>query len=228
MEHLPVSFYQLEVFYAVARRLSYSRAAEELYISQPAVSKRIQDMERALGVQVFERTGRRISLTDAGRVVYAYAQRGFGLAEETRQALEELEGPDRGYLRIGASSTPGVYLLPPFLGRFQRQFPGIQLSVHVANTQEILDRTLEGDFDLGVVAAGETPLHVHWQALGSDRLVLIAARSRELVSELELADLAGELVLLREQGSAVRQVVDKAQERGSVKLARVLEINSTE
>ena len=90
MEHLPVSFYQLEVFYAVARRLSYSRAAEDLYISQPAVSKRIQDMERALGVQVFERTGRRISLTDAGRVVYAYAQRVFDLAEETRQALKEL------------------------------------------------------------------------------------------------------------------------------------------
>jgi len=128
-----MDFVRLSVFSAVARRLSFSRAAEALHLSQPAVSKHIRQLEAELGVQLFHRRGNRVELTDAGRIVADYAQRISALTEEVRRVLGELEGLERGYLRVGASTTPGLYLLPQVLARFQKKYQQPQNSTYKAD-----------------------------------------------------------------------------------------------
>jgi DNA-binding transcriptional LysR family regulator len=127
--------YRLQVFHAVARYRSYSRAAREaLHISQPAVSKHVQALEAELGVPLVQRVGKRVDLTDAGRLVQQYADQVLALAEETQRALLDLQGLQRGTLRLAASSTPGFYLLPPVLAAFTQAYPGITLAVEIANS----------------------------------------------------------------------------------------------
>ena len=116
--------YRLQVFHAVATTGSFSRAAREvLHISQPAVSNHVHALEEELGVTLLERVGKRVLLTDAGQIVQHYAEQVLGLAHDTQRALRELQGLQRGTLRLGASSTPGIYLLPPVLAAFVRAIP---------------------------------------------------------------------------------------------------------
>ena len=146
-----INFYRLYVFQMVARRLSFSGAAEALHTSQPNISKHIRQLEAELGASLFDRLGGSVALTDAGRVVFDYSERLFGVVGEMRRALNELEGLERGYLRLGASSTPGVYILPSILAGFRKQYPGLEVTFHIGNSQEIVQGILKDQFDLGFV-----------------------------------------------------------------------------
>src|SRR3972149_7676690 len=148
-----MDFPRLWVFRTVARHLSFSRAADELHLSQPAVSKHIRQLEADLGVQLFHRLGNRVALTDAGRIMADYAQRVAVLTEEVRRVLSELAGLQRGYLRLGASTTPGLYLLPAVLARFQKKYPDLDTTLAIINSAEVTRRVLSGEFDLGFVGA---------------------------------------------------------------------------
>jgi len=205
--------YRLHVFHAVATSGSLSRAAREvLHISQPAVSKHLQALEGEVGMLLVQRVGKRVELTDAGRVVLHYADQVRALAEETRHALLELQGLQRGTLRLGASSTPGIYLLPPALVAFRQRYPGITLVVEIANSQRVLDGVLTREWDLGMV--GITPHHAQLQVQSycRDTLVLIVAPHHRLAtrSAVTLADLVRETWIVREAGSASGQVVAQA------------------
>src|SRR5205814_2309784 len=107
-----ISLHQLNVFRAVARHQSFTRAAEELFISQPAVSAHVRELERHYGIELFEQVGRRVRLTEAGRLLEEYADRLLGLVEESHRTLDELKGLGQGHLSVGASTIPGAYLLP--------------------------------------------------------------------------------------------------------------------
>ena len=205
--------YRLQVFHAVARYRSYSRAAREaLHISQPAVSKHVQALEAELGVTLVQRVGKRVDLTDAGHLVQQYAEQVLAFAEETRRALLDLQGVQRGTLRLGASSTPGFYLLPPVLAAFTQTYPGVTLAVEIANSGRVVAGVLQRDWDLGVVSGtpDEAPLHV--QPYCRDTLVLIVPPSHRLAAQpaVTLADLVGETWILRAAGSASGQVVERA------------------
>ncbi len=212
--------YRLHVFRTVATYGSYSRAAQDaLHISQPAVSKHVQALEEELGVRLLQRVGKRVELTEAGHIVQQYAEQVAILADETRHALLELQGLQRGTLRLGASSTPGIYLLPQELAVFTQRYPGITLELEVANSQHVIAGVLNRQWDLGVVgiAPEQTPLEV--QAYCRDTLVLIVPPSHHLAAQsiVTLADLAGETWILREAGSASGQVVERAlRARGAV------------
>lgn len=205
--------YRLEVFRAVATHGSYSRAAREvLHISQPAVSKHVRMLEEELGVELFQRLGKQVELTEAGRIVLDYAEQVRAMAEETRRALLDLQGLQRGTLRLGASSTPGIYLLPPVLAAFTRRYPGITLMLEIANSQRVTDGVLNRQWDLGVVGITpeEAPLHV--EPYCRDTLVLIMPPSHRLAGQsvVALADLAGETWILREEGSASGRLAERA------------------
>src|SRR5574341_613058 len=146
-----MNFHRLEVFYAVARLGSFSRAAEELYTSQPNVSKHVRQLEAELGTSLFHRLGAGIELTDAGRALYRYAGQVFDLTAELGRTLAELEGLERGYLRLGASSTPGLYLLPEMMAAFGRRYPGIEVSLLIGNSGQVVAEILAGKLDLGFV-----------------------------------------------------------------------------
>jgi len=205
--------YRLQVFHAVARYRSYSRAAREaLHISQPAVSKHVQALEAEVGVPLFQRVGKRVDLTEAGRLVQQYAEQVLALADETRRAVLDLQGVQRGTLRLGASSTPGFYLLPPVLAAFTQVYPGITLAVEIANSGQVVAGVLQRDWDLGVVSGTPDEASLHVQPYCRDTLVLIMPPTHRLATQptVTLADLVGETWILRAAGSASGQEVERA------------------
>ncbi|MCL4370833.1 MAG: LysR substrate-binding domain-containing protein [Chloroflexi bacterium] len=224
-----MNLYRLRIFLAVARRLSYSRAAEDLFISQPAVSRHVASLEKELGVQLLGQSGNRVFLTETGRLVYGYAQRLFDVEEELGRALAEMANLGRGYLRLGASSTPGVYLLPPVVAAFQELYPEIEVSLLVTNSQEVETRVLGGELDLGFVGMSFQP-GVQILPYTRDRLVIVAPPSHPLASEatVPLERLRSERFLLREPGSGTRRVLEEELERHGFRLFRVMELAGCE
>jgi DNA-binding transcriptional LysR family regulator len=217
---------QLEVFLAVARARSFRRAAEALHLSQPALSQHVRELEDELGVRVFDRLARTVGLTEAGRVVEAHAARVFATLADARQAVSELMGLHRGTLTIGASTTPGIYVLPRVLAAFGRRYPGIAVSMRLGNSADI-ERMIRGhDLDLGLVGghvlgSGEECLHSGLM----DELVLIVAPSHPWARRREIAaDRLGEAsLLMREVGSATRQVTERALAGTPYRVGLVLE-----
>ena len=205
--------YRLQVFYAVARYRSYSRAAREaLHISQPAVSKHVQALEAEVGAPLVQRVGKRVDLTEAGRLVQQYAEQVLALADETRRAMLDLQGVQRGTLRLGASSTPGLYLLPPVLAAFTQAYPGITLAVEIAQSGQVVAGVLQRVWDLGVVSGTPDEASLHVQPYCRDTLVLIVPPTHRLAAQptVTLADLVGETWILRATGSASGQEVERA------------------
>jgi DNA-binding transcriptional LysR family regulator len=202
--------YRLQVFLAVSTSGSFSRAAREvLHISQPAVSKHVQALEEELGVPLFQRVGKRVILTEAGQIVQHYAEQVLALARDTQQTLSELHGLQRGTLRLGASSTPGIYLLPPVLATFVQRYPGITLELEIANSQRVVDGVLARQWDLGMIGIPLVHPHLHVQSYWRDTLVLIVAPHHHLATRpaVTLADLSDETWIFREAGSASGQTV---------------------
>jgi DNA-binding transcriptional LysR family regulator len=225
-----MDFPRLAVFRAVARHLSFSRAADELNMSQPAVSRHLRLLEAELGVRLFQRLGNRVELTDAGRILADYAQRVSVLTEEVRRVLGELEGLRRGYLRIGASSTPGLYLLPDVLARFQKKYPDIEITLVVTNSGDVTQRVLAGEFDLGFVGAPPDTPGVQTQPFADDEIVLIVPAGHALAQPQSFAPnlLAGETLIARETGSATQQIAGINLARLGLTPKRVLEMTGCE
>lgn len=224
-----MNLYRLRVFLAVARRLSYSRAAEDLFISQPAVSRHVASLEQELGVQLLGQSGNRVFLTETGRRVFGYAQRLFDVEEELVRALAEVANLGMGHLRLGASSTPGVYLLPPAVAAFQERYPGIEVSLLLTNSEEVETRVLGGELDLGFVGMSFQPgLQVIPYA--RDRLMIVAPPLHPWASEgsIPLERLRSERFLLREPGSGTRRVLEEALGRRGFQLGRVMELHGCE
>jgi DNA-binding transcriptional LysR family regulator len=148
---------QLRVFLAVVEYLHFTRAAEALYISQPAVSAAIQNLEEQYGVRLFHRIGRQIEITEAGKLLQAEAQKIIDQVVLTERGLQELNDLQRGELKLGSSLTIGNYWLPDKISQFKRQYPGISVNCTLANTEEICEGTATGLFDLGLVEGEVKP-----------------------------------------------------------------------
>jgi len=142
---------QLEIFLAVAQHLHFTRAAEALYITQPSVSAAIQSLEKQYGVELFNRVGRRVELTQAGQLLQSEAQKVLDQVALVERGLRELNDLQRGELNLGASQTIGNYWLPSFISRFKRQYPNIRVDCTLGNTEAIATGTVTGLFDLGLV-----------------------------------------------------------------------------
>jgi DNA-binding transcriptional LysR family regulator len=222
---------QLEVFLAIARARGYRRAAEALHTSQPALSQHVRELEAELGARLFDRLGRGIALTEAGRLLEERAQRVFATLADAREAVGELHGLQRGSLLIGASTTPGIYVLPALIGRFRRRYPGIELRLRIANSRVMEEAVRAHELDLAVVgghglASGEECL-----AAGLvDELVLVVDRRHpwSRAREVAPARLVEEPLLVREEGSATRQVTERTLERAGVRWRVGMELNHTE
>ncbi len=204
---------QLRILQAIVEQGSFKRAAEVMYISQPAVSLQIQNLEKTLGVPIFDRAGRKAELTQAGRLLVEYANRLLNLTEEARRAIEDLDRLHGGSLTIGASQTTGTYLMPRLIGIFRQQYPEVSLQLHVLSTRRTAYGVLEGRFDLGVVG-GEVPEEMNErlevQAFAEDALVLVVPTGHELsqrdiVTTNDLYDLK---FIALDPASTTRRVID--------------------
>jgi DNA-binding transcriptional LysR family regulator len=204
---------QFEVFLAVARARSFRRAADMLHLSQPALSQHVRELEGALGARLFDRLGRAVHLTEAGRILEDHATRLFATLTDAQHAIAELQGLDRGTLAIGASTTPGIYLLPGVLGVFRQRHPGIAVTLQMGNSEQIESLVRAGELDLGLIGdRGRSPVEESLAASLTDELMLVVgaahawARRRDIRPE----ELAIQPLLVREPGSGTRQVTERA------------------
>jgi DNA-binding transcriptional LysR family regulator len=226
-----LSLRQFEVFLAVARARSFRRAAETLHVSQPALSQHIRDLERELGVRLFDRSRRMVTLTEGGRLLEDHAHRLFATLTSIREVLGELAGLTRGSLVIGASTTPGIYVLPRVIAVFRARHPGIALTLQIANSRQIEERLRGNELDLGVVGGHDLPGREQCLEVGlPDELVLAVppshpwARRREIRAD----ELAAAPLLTRESGSATRQATERALHQAGVEYRVVMELGHTE
>ena len=146
-----LNFHQLYVFHAIATPLSFSRAAEALEITQPAVSIQVQELEKSLGVTLFHRRPRRLGITQVGEVVFAYSQQIFALSNKMVVTVQKMQDLETGHLTLGASTTPGEFILPLAVGQFRRLHPGIRVELVISNTRSIIQRIRNREIDLGMV-----------------------------------------------------------------------------
>jgi DNA-binding transcriptional LysR family regulator len=204
---------QLEVFLAVARAASFRRAAEALHLSQPALSQHVQELEAELGTRLFDRLGRAVHLTETGRVLDEHATGLFRTLTDARHAIADLQGLQRGILTIGASTTPGIYVLPGVLGVFRQRHPGIDVTLHLGNSEQVASRVRAGEFDLGLVGDHRASPAKEWLAASvADELVLVVGPTHAWARRRDIRphELAAQPLLLREPGSATRQVTERA------------------
>jgi DNA-binding transcriptional LysR family regulator len=222
---------QLEVFLAVARAGSFRRAAERLHLSQPALSQHVGELERGLGTRLFERRGRSVTLTEAGHIFEDHALRIFATLASAQEAIADLAGGARGSLVVGASTTPGLYLMPALIGAFEREHPEVSVDLRIANSRVIEEQVRANELDLGVVGGhGLGPGEECLEAGMLDELVLIVAPGHAWGrrARLDPTALARERLLMREDGSATRQVTERALQQADVKIGRVLVLGHTE
>ena len=222
---------QLEVFLAIAHARSYRQAAEALHTSQPALSQHVRELEAELGVRLFDRLSRGVVMTEAGGLLEERAQRVFATLTDVREVLGELQGLQRGSLLVGASTTPGIYVLPAVIGEFRRRYPRIELRLRIGNSRVIEEAIRAHEVDLGVVGGhGLAPGEECLAAGLADELVLIVSPTHRWAKRREVApaDLTDEPLLVREEGSATRRVTERALEQAGVSWRVSMELGHTE
>ncbi len=227
---MAINLHQLKIFHTVARSGSFSRAAAELLISQPSVSIQVGELERQLGADLFEQVGKAVRLTEAGRVLDDYAARILALIDEARVAMDELKGLQRGRLLLGATPTPGTYLLPTLLGRFKEQYPHIEIVLRIRDTRRIQEMLLQHELHVGVVGSKVTFPDIESTAWLADELLLVVAPANRFAGlpSVRVADLAGQPFILRERGSGNREAVDEALHRAGVHVTPAFELEGAE
>ena len=222
---------QLECFLAIVREGTFTRAAQRMHLSQPTLSERVLELEREVGKPLFSRSRRQVTLTEAGRVLEPYAARVMATVESAMQAVTELDGLRHGSLVVGASTTPGVYVLPRLIGRFRARYPGIDLTLQIANSRAIEERVRAVHLDLGVV--GGHVLGAGEQCLAAglvDELVLIVPPRHEWARRkvIGVKRFCDQPLLMREQGSATRHVTERALQQAGLRCRAAMELDHTE
>jgi LysR family transcriptional regulator, transcriptional activator of the cysJI operon len=222
--------FRLKVFRAVAEHLSFHKAAEHLFLTQPAVTLQIKALENDLGTRLFDRTAGRISLTRQGSVLLRYANKIASLVCDAERELAGHEGKVSGELSIGVSTTIAQYVLPRLLGAFLEENPRVQFFLHSGNTAEIVQLLLQGKVSIGLIEGPARDRGVRTEPFMEDELVLITPADFSN-GRLSRQQLLSSILLMREQGSGSRRVVETALEKGGFKLKnfrKVMDLDSTE
>lgn len=220
---LTVEFHQLEAFVKVAENKSFSKAAASLFLTQPTVSSHIISLEKELNAKLFDRRGKEVELTPAGRILYEKAKL---ILEEKVRILEEIKhflGTVEGELKICASSIPAVYILPFLIKKFNELYPGVKLKVHQADSGEVIRMVSDGEVEIGIVGTALTTDELVFESFMTDELVLITPacwgkKRFEKGKSVSIGDIIEERFVLREKTSGTRKVFEKALSDKGIKL----------
>lgn len=225
--------FRLKVFRVAAEELSFTRAAEKLFLTQPAVTMQVKHLEEELRLRLFDRTGQRLALTAGGRILLDYATRIAVLCGEAEQALAAACGETVGRLSLAASTTIAQYLLPSLAGDFIREHPGVELDIMSANTAGAVCMLVEGRVRLALIEGPAGRTDVKTEPFLEDRLPLIAPPSHEWAEAgaIDTRALSEAALILRERGSGTRDVVERALRKAGLGLKKLrvsMELDSTE
>jgi DNA-binding transcriptional LysR family regulator len=217
MMHLTLR--QLQCFSAVARKLSYTKAAEELHLTQPAVSMQIRQLEQQAGLALTEQFGKRVHLTEAGEEVFRYARSILQQVDELDVVLDRIKGLSGGRLRIAAISSAN-YFAPKLLGTFHERFPDINVSMEVINQTEVLRRVLDNEVDMAIMGQPPKDSQVEAIAFMDNPLIIVAPPEHRLAKRkrIQLKELEKEKFLIREPGSGTRGAMERFFRQNKLKL----------
>jgi len=220
---------QLQVFEATARLLSFRKAADELHLSQPAVSMQIKQLEENVGLPLFERLGKRIYLTEAGREIYHYSRSIGQMLSEAGEVIDGLKGAHQGRLTISVASTAN-YFIPTLLGTFHERFPGVTVSLDVTNRETLLEQLTENEVDLVVMGQPPKDMNLEAGTFMENPLVIIAPPEHPLATQknIPFTRLEDEVFLTRERGSGTRGAIERFFAQHGVHLNTGMEIASNE
>ncbi len=224
---------RLQVFHAVARLLSFTKAADVLHMTQPAVTFQIRQLEEQFDTRLFDRAHNRVSLTEAGHVAFEYAEMIFEKYSEMENAIREITGSISGSLTLGASTTISEYMLPALLGDFNAKNPEVLLRLRVSNTEGIVSMVENNVIDLGVVEGPVTNKNLLVEVCRKDDLVVVVPPDHELAKKksVSVKKMLEYPFICREEGSGTREVVSdhlRAQGVGKHALKACLELGSPE
>ncbi len=224
-----ISLRQLQVFEAVARLLSFTRAAEELFLSQPTVSMQIKKLESDIGLALTEQIGKQISLTDVGKALYQAARDILDTLGRFEMQVDDHKGLKTGQLRIAVVTT-AKYFAPHLLGRFCQEYPGINISLEVTNREHILDRMSRNLDDLYLIGKPPESSELEFRPYLPNPMVVVAPANHKLAKRkaIPLSDIAAEAFIIREQGSGTRIAVDKVFIDAGYKINMRMELGSNE
>jgi DNA-binding transcriptional LysR family regulator len=225
--------FRLKVFYTVAQRLSFTKAAAELFITQPAVSKHIQELEEHHKIKLFERNGSRIAITAAGNVLLKHVKNIFDIYSEIDFDMNALLQTQSGVLRVGASTTVSQYIIPPVLAQFHQKLQDVQVRLWNGNTEQMETALLQQEIEIGIVEGKSKNKQIKYIPFLKDELVLVCNSKNPLTKcdTIGIDDLKQMSFLLREQGSGTLEVIDDALKALGVKLSDLqveMQLGSTE
>ncbi len=234
MERKPsqIEFRHLETFCRVADLKSFSKAAEDLLLTQPTVSGHILSLEQSLSLRLFDRASREVRLTKSGEVFREYASRLLSLRKNMLNALSQFSRGIRGELTLGSSTIPGEYLLPGLVGDFKKGHPSWVISLKIADTQEVIQYVLQDQVELGIVGAKLNHPFLRYEKYEEDQIIVVAPSEHLLARKrkVDLDELLKEPWIIREEGSGTRIAVERALRKKGRTLKQfnvVLEMGST-
>ncbi|WP_119079143.1 LysR substrate-binding domain-containing protein [Chitinophaga alhagiae] len=212
--------FRLKVFYTVAKRLSFTRAAEELFISQPAVTKHIHELEQQLGIALFERIGNKIQVTQAGKILLHHTGNIFACYRNLEFDINQLKHEQGGVLNIGASTTIAQYFIPPLLARFNQQYPDIRTSLTYGNTEQIQQALLNKSIQLGITEGHSKDPMLKYVEFAKDEIALISnADFKQYKQGISPEELKKIPLLVREHGSGTLEVITDELKKIKLKLS---------
>ena len=225
----PITLHQLKVFEAAARHGSFTRAAEELYLTQPTVSIQVKQLTKAIGMSLFEQVGKRLYLTDAGKELYSTSQGIFDRLTQMEMTIADLQGMKQGHLKLAVITT-AKYFIPRLLGPFCQLYPGVNVSLKVTNHEGLMERMAQNMDDLYIMSRPPEGEEVEVKAFLDNPLVVIAPANHPLAaqSQIPIRTLAEYPFILRERGSGTREAAQKLFREEGVEVEVKLDLGSNE
>jgi DNA-binding transcriptional LysR family regulator len=225
--------FRLKVFYTVASRLSFTKAATELFITQPAISKHIQELEEQYKIKLFDRNGSKIAMTNAGELLLKHTKKIFDVYREIDFDMSTLINQRSGLLRLGASTTISQYIIPPLLARFHQKMQDVKVSLLNGNTEQIENALLRQEIEIGIVEGQSKNKSIKYTEFLKDELVLVCKSSNKLIHAdgVTQEDLKRMHFLMREQGSGTLEVIEHALRPFKLKVSELqieMQLGSTE
>jgi len=201
---------QIRAFHKVALTGSFTRAARELFVTQPAISQEIKALEASLGIKLFDRSGKNVRMTSEGEILFSYAHRLFALHEEMESLLGRSKNLQHGQIKLGSTALMGTYFLPKIIGRFNRRYPGIEIDLQMGNSDQVMHLVLEGLVDLGF--SGMTTNHARLEStlIHQERMIIVASPRHPLSArKIFLDDISETPFIWREKGTQTRKLIEK-------------------
>ena len=225
-----MNFNQLRIFYSVAKNKSVTLAAKELYLTQPAVSIQIHLLEDDYGVKLFNRSGKGITTTEEGNLLFSYAEKILNLSDETDEALRQIKSLERGKVKIGSGRTIGAYYLPQLIESFRLKYPNIGIQMDIGSSSQVIEGILSFRNDIGFIGTDYFNKNLVVIPFTKDRLVLIIPPGHELTHKrvISYKDLSGQKMIMREKGSGTRKLIENELIKRKVPTETIMELGSNE